>query len=1002
MILHSPKFSRRRRRVLFLVFWGVLTGGSDMEDTNYYFCVTTEDNSPDMTSEGLEGALDRFSQFFIAPLFNPEMAERELRAIDSEYRNGKTSDSWRNFQFVKSTSNPHNPFSKFGCGNYDTLMSRGQPPIEDLKQFRSSYYTTSNMRLAVVGTSSLDALQDTVERTFGRLEYSNDPPRRGKTNPTSSFFPVEHAVYGSDNPAFGTEQLGMYRELIPLLESRKLKVQFATPPMDDPVLQKSRPHRVISHLLGHESPGSLHQVLTDLGYLTSLTSGATIETSDFSLFGISMSLTPKGMEEKEKVLDLVFQWIALIKKSTEEQPELVAEYHDELRRVAATNFKFRENGDPVDFCSSAAEALFDRNAKPSELLSSGSQYEEYDPVVASAFLDRFRIENCMITVVDSGFQKDESEDWKVEPLYGAKYREREILAEDMKRWENPESIDSQLQLPGLNNYIPTDFSLRCDDEGTSLTDIEREQAKKTPPVLYSEGSNWRIYHKMDKSWRVPKTSVKVSVISPAAYESPRTMTLSRIYQRVLNDDLNSFVYDASLAGCNYRVSCTPTGYKLSVSGYSEKIPFLLDTLTTRMLTLIQELREGKEKHPSLYDKFERARESLLRETKNYRLDAPYEVANYNSRLLMEENVWYLDDYIDLMEGENAAKDPLTMEQCADVAEACLTQRLKVSALSMGNIDEKGTKEVIDVVSRHFLSPSTPLRDSELPRFRSMKLPTKEEAVKIFGSEVGGEIYPIKYQELAVSESEENNAVEVTLQAGSEVILGYEGVAILDLIVHMAYTSAYNQLRTKEQLGYIVSASTRKVAGGAWGMSVVVQSSSVSPVKVEERIENWFKVFRQELEEMDAEEIGMEARSVVAQLREGNTKFSQEVSGAWNEISSTESSVQGMTSPAFDRLERLADELVVQSEGTSAMTLEANQRKSDVELKNRILEFFDETFAVDAPNRRTVSSRVFSQNSKDEYTATRDKPGVLKSYGDMRYLKEFLGTWQAAPYWIKSD
>ena len=973
-----------------------------MEDTNYHFSVTTEDNSLDTTSEGLEGGLDRFAQFFIAPLFNPEMAERELRAIDSEYRNGKTSDSWRNFQFVKSISNQKNPFSKFGCGNYETLMARGEPPIDELKQFREKYYTTSNMRLAVVGTSSLDALQDTVERTFGQLEYSDEPPRRGKKNPNSPVFPLEHAIYGSDNPSFGSEQLGKTREVIPLLESRKLKVQFATPPMDDPVLQKSRPHRVLSHLLGHESPGSLHQVLTDLGYLTSLTSGAAIDTSDFSLFGISMSLTPKGMNEKETVLDLVFQWIALIKKTAMEQPDLVAEYHNELRKVSATDFKFRENGDPVDFCSSASEALFDKNAEPFELLSSGSRYEDYDPVVAAAFLDRFRPENCMITVVDSGLQTDDRSDWKVEPLYGAKYREQELKVEDIQRWANPESIDARLNLPGLNKYIPTDFSLRCDDEGVPLTAVEREQARKVPPVLLSEGDNWRIHHKMDKSWRVPKTSVRVSVISPAAYESPRAMTLSRIYQRVLNDDLNSFVYDASLAGCNYRISCTPTGYKLSVSGYSEKIPFLLDTLTTRMLTLIQELREGKERHQSLHDKFERARESLLRETRNYRLDSPYEVANYNSRLIMEENVWYLDDYIDLMEGVNAEKDPLTMEQCADIAEACLTRRLKVSALCMGNIDEKGANEVTDVLSRHFLKPSTPLRDSELPRFRSMKLPTKEEAVRIFGPAIEKEIFPIKYQELAVSDSEENNAVEVTLQAGSEAILGYEGVAILDLIAHMAYNSAFNQLRTKEQLGYIVSASTRKVAGGSWGISVVVQSSIASPVKLEERIQDWFKVFRRELEEMDAEEIAMEARSVVSQLREGNTKLSQEVSVAWNEISSTESSVEGMMSPAFDRLERLADELVLQTAGASATTLNGNIRKSEAELKRRVLEFFDEYFAVDAPRRRTISSRVFSQKSKEEYDVTFGMPGVLKSYGDMRYLKEFLETWQVAPYWATKD
>lgn len=453
----------------------------------------------------------------------------------------------------------------------------------------------------------------------------------------------------------------------------------------------------------------------------------------------------------------------------------------------------------------------------------------------------------------------------------------------------------------------------------------------------------------------------------------------------------------------FRISCAPTGYKLSVSGYSEKIPFLLDTLTTRMLTLIQELREGKERHPALSDKFERAKDGLLRETKNYRLDVPYEVANYNSRLLMEENVWYLDDYVDLMEGEYAEKDPLTMEQCADVAEACLTGRLKVNALCMGNIDDKGAREVKNVLERHFIEPSTPLHDSELPRFRSMKLPTKEEAVMIFGPGVEGQSIPVKYQELAVSSSEENNAVELTLQAGAEAMLGYEGVALVDLVASMAYNSAYNQLRTKEQLGYIVSAYTRKVAGGGWGLTIVVQSSVASPVVLEERIEEWLKLFRKELEEMDPQLIAEEAQGIVAQYREGNTKLSQEVSSAWNEISGSEGCNERMTTPVFDRLDRLADELVLKSDSTtSATTLNGNPRKDANDLKKRIIEFFDETYAVDAPQRRLISTRVFSQNSKEEYEATLKQPGVLSSYSDMRYLKDFLSTWPVAPYWRKNS
>lgn len=85
-----------------------------MEDTNYYFSITTQNESIEKTSDGLEGALDRLAQFFISPLFNEDMAERELRAIDSEYRNGKTNDAWRNYQLLKSVANQKHPFANFG------------------------------------------------------------------------------------------------------------------------------------------------------------------------------------------------------------------------------------------------------------------------------------------------------------------------------------------------------------------------------------------------------------------------------------------------------------------------------------------------------------------------------------------------------------------------------------------------------------------------------------------------------------------------------------------------------------------------------------------------------------------------------------------------------------------------------------------------------------------------------------------------------------------------
>jgi insulysin len=58
---------------------------SEME-TNYYL---------EVNHKGLEGALDRFSQFFISPLMTEELTTKEMNAVHSEHSKNILNDSWR-------------------------------------------------------------------------------------------------------------------------------------------------------------------------------------------------------------------------------------------------------------------------------------------------------------------------------------------------------------------------------------------------------------------------------------------------------------------------------------------------------------------------------------------------------------------------------------------------------------------------------------------------------------------------------------------------------------------------------------------------------------------------------------------------------------------------------------------------------------------------------------------------------------------------------------------
>jgi len=62
---------------------------TDNEDTVYYF---------DINVDHLDEGLERFSDFFVAPLFTQSATERELNAIDSEHSKNINNDGFRLYQ----------------------------------------------------------------------------------------------------------------------------------------------------------------------------------------------------------------------------------------------------------------------------------------------------------------------------------------------------------------------------------------------------------------------------------------------------------------------------------------------------------------------------------------------------------------------------------------------------------------------------------------------------------------------------------------------------------------------------------------------------------------------------------------------------------------------------------------------------------------------------------------------------------------------------------------
>ena len=496
---------------------GMSNAYTSMENTNYYF---------DVQQEHFNGALDRFAQFFIKPLFTQDATDRELNAIESENSKNLQNDMWRSFQLEKSLSSPEHPFHKFGTGNTETLVNmpkaNGVDIREQLLEFHSAYYSANLMRLCVLGREPLDELEALVTELFSAIPNTDAP------KPTFTGTP------------YGAEQLGQTVRVVPIKEMRTLQMNWPLPPQEANYCTK--PTRYLGHLLGHESGGSVLSILKKDGLADGLSAGEGSAASDFSSFTVSIELTVAGLERVDEVIAIVFQYIGML------QREGVSErIWMEEQAVAQMGFQFKEKEEPSSATSRYASWM--HKYPPAEIFTGAYLFSKYDSDLIEATQNCLTVQACMITV-----QAHELEDQTTdeERWYTTKYSKNPTGNCDSFIAKMAEARP-ELYLPAENPFIATKFDIKPAPEQPS-----------DHPVLLSDTALTALWHKQDTTFKKPKGILHVDLSTPHAYTSPTAAVLSSLFTRMTEDSLNEFAYAAEIAGLGYNLFNTVRSIRLEI------------------------------------------------------------------------------------------------------------------------------------------------------------------------------------------------------------------------------------------------------------------------------------------------------------------------------------------------------------------------------------------------------------------------------------------------------
>lgn len=829
-------------------------------NTNYYFNVTTS---------ALTGALERFSGFFHSPLFAPSCTSRELNAVDSENKKNHQADVWRIFQLNKHLSKPGHVWSKFGTGNRDSLSKAARelkaqgkldmsPPgsivlassnspsripsptpseTDDdggvvgreirrrLIEWWTEEYCASRMNLCIIGKESLDELSGLASKLFSPIS------NRGK-DPLPMI---------NDHP-FGRDEKGTLVSVQTIMDFHGLEISF---PLEyQPPLWRYKPANFISHLIGHEGPGSLHSYLKGKGWITSLSSGPQNLARAFAMFKITMHLTEEGFKNHQSIILAAFKYLSLLRTSKFE-----AYHQKEITTLSSIRFQFAEKRRPDNYATWITEHM--NWPVPPEQLISGPQLtwewgtgeeSRNEEFTIRRYLDSFNISEGRVVLMAKGVEHSKIRPdlyWVKEPWYGTDYNVTRFEKSFIDQAETGNDI-AELFLPGPNAFIPSNLDV---DKRQISEPLRRPHMIRQTPLT-------TLWHKKDDRFWIPKAFVMIDIRSPASYATPRAAVVTRLYTDLVNDTLTEFAYDADLAGLSYHFSNTTTGLYVFTGGYNDKLA-----------TLIRAVMEKARKLKAKPDRLAVMKEQIAREWRNFFLGQSYSVSDYFGRYLLTEKQWTIEE-------ELKELPSITVEDI-DLHAKMLFSEVHLRMLVTGNIYKDEALKIADAVEED-LQP-TSLSQTQLNE-RALILPQGSNYIWSL---------PLS------NPNQANSALTYYLHYGP--IADQRLRVTAALLTQILAEPAFNVLRTQEQLGYIVSASTWSLPGSSErGLRIVVQSEK-TPGYLEQRVEKFLDGMRSKLEEMTVEELEEHKTSlrkkwleVVKNLSEESSRFQAHVtSGQWD-------------------------------------------------------------------------------------------------------------------------
>ncbi|EJA2548558.1 pitrilysin [Serratia marcescens] len=489
----------------------------------------------EVENDALEQAVDRMADAIAEPLLDPGNADRERNAVNAELTMARSRDGMRMAQVGAETLNPAHPSARFSGGNLDTLKDKPDSKLHDeLTGFYKRYYSANLMMGVLYGNQPLPQLADIAAKTFGRVP-----------NHDASVPPITV-------PAVTPEQQGIIIHYVPAQPRKQLKVEFRID--NNSAAFRSKTDTYISYLIGNRSKNTLSDWLQKQGLADAINAGADpMVDRNGGVFAISVSLTDKGLAQRDEVVAAIFNYLKMLRSEGIKQS-----YFDEISHVLNLDFRYPSITRDMDYIEWLVDTML--RVPVEHALDAPYLADRYDPKAIAERLDAMTPQNARIWFVSP----DEPHN-KTAYFVNAPYQVDKITPQRFTQWQQLGSGIS-LSLPALNPYIPDDFT---------LTKTSHEFKK---PEMVVDKPGLRVLYMPSRYFAdEPKADVTVAFRNAKTMDSARNQVLFSLTDYLAGLALDQLSYQASVGGLSFSTSPN-NGLMFNANGFTQRLPQLLTAL----------------------------------------------------------------------------------------------------------------------------------------------------------------------------------------------------------------------------------------------------------------------------------------------------------------------------------------------------------------------------------------------------------------------------------------